>query len=137
MRDSFSREELMKKPRVISREMKLSALARMDAGENVSKLARELRVRRKLLYEWKERFRAGGPEALRHPGRPPAVEAVAVAAVDDELVQAKRQIAKLERKVGQQQLDLDFFRRALRQVQALRQAGERPGAVLSTRSSKR
>jgi transposase len=61
---------------------------------------------------------------------------VRAAADDDDLAQAKRRIAELERKIGQQQVDLDFFRRALRQVQALRQP-DGPGAAPSTRSSRR
>jgi transposase len=55
--------------RVFSGEFKLSAVRRMLAGENVSALARELAVLRKDLYVWRDRFRAGGPEALRPPGR--------------------------------------------------------------------
>ena len=35
-----------------------------------------------------------------------------------ELAQARRRIAELERKVGQQQLDLDFFKQALRHIEA-------------------
>jgi hypothetical protein len=34
------------------------------------------------------------------------------------LAAARRRIAELERKVGQQQLDLDFFRAALQHVEA-------------------
>ncbi len=49
---------LGKRSRVISRGFKLEAVARMDAGENVSRLARELGVRRKLLYEWRDAWRA-------------------------------------------------------------------------------
>src|SRR6266403_6127178 len=56
--------------RVFSREFKLAAVRRMLAGENVSALARELAVLRKDLYVWRDRFRAGGPEALRGRGRP-------------------------------------------------------------------
>src|SRR5258705_10117543 len=56
--------------RVFSRAFKLAAINRMEAGKNVSVLARELRLRRKLLYEWREALRSGGPEALRSPGRP-------------------------------------------------------------------
>ena len=33
----------------------------MLAGENVSALARELKVLRKDLYFWRDRFRSGGP----------------------------------------------------------------------------
>jgi transposase len=52
-------------------------------------------------------------------------------------MQARRRIAELERKIGQQQVDLDFFQRALRQVREARRASGGPGATASTRSSKR
>ena len=140
--------------RRFSREFKLAALARMEAGENVSALARELGVRRKYLYQWRERFRAGGPVALRSRGRPTRAEVLAMRsgeqpalptaraampspAPPDELAVAERRIAELERKVGQQQVELDFFRAALRQVREARQRSGAPGGTASTRSSKR
>jgi tetrahydromethanopterin S-methyltransferase subunit G len=55
----------------------------------------------------------------------------------DELAKAQRRIADLERKVGQQQVELDFFQRALRQVGEARRTSGVPGATASTRSSKR
>jgi transposase len=132
--------------RVFSREFKLAALRRMLAGENVSALARELKLRRKLLYAWRDRFRSGGPEALRTRGRPRKVVGLVAAAAaapaargagSDDLEKARRQIAALERKVGQQQLELDFFRQALRQVEGVRRRSAGSGASRSTRSSKR
>lgn len=48
-----------KKYRRFSREFKLAAVGRMQAGESPSALARELDVRRKLLYQWKDRVEAG------------------------------------------------------------------------------
>ncbi len=51
--------------RVFSREFKVGIVRRMLAGENVSALARELKFTRKDLYVWRDRFLAGGPEALR------------------------------------------------------------------------
>jgi transposase len=140
--------------KVFSRAFKLSALRRMLSGENVSALARELGVRRKYLYQWRERFRAGGPEALRSRGRPTKAEALAIeahgswtpraedlpaveAAASDPLSRAERRIADLERKVGQQQVELDFFQRALRQVREGGRSTGAPGATASTRSSKR
>jgi transposase len=45
--------------KLFSKEFKLAALRRMLAGENVSALARELGIRRKYLYEWRERLRNG------------------------------------------------------------------------------
>ncbi len=60
----------VKKSPQFSGAMKLPAVRRMLAGENVSALARELKVLRKDLYEWRANFRAGGPLALRQRGRP-------------------------------------------------------------------
>jgi transposase len=143
----------MSEERRFSREFKVAALARMAAGENVSGLARELGVRRKYLYQWRERFRAGGVIALRRRGRPTKAEVLAMsggaealpetssrmpaAPPPDELSKAQRRIAELERKIGQQQVDLDFFRRALRQVKETRRPSGASGATPSTRSSKR
>ncbi|MCG8358751.1 MAG: transposase, partial [Kiloniellales bacterium] len=67
----------MGRARRFSREFKLATLARREAGENVSALSRELGVRRKLLYQWRDAFRAGGPEALRGQGRPRKAAAAA------------------------------------------------------------
>ena len=66
--------------RVFSREFKAGIVRRMLGGENVSALARELRFSRKDLYVWRDRFLAGGPEALRGRGRPPKVGAAGLAA---------------------------------------------------------
>ena len=130
--------------RTFSRAFKLKAIERMDAGENVSALSRELGVKRVLLYRWRSQFRSGGAERLReHRGRPTSAQAVAMAAARGEaaeattLAQAKRKIAELERKVGQQQLDLDFFRAALRHFEASRPPSDRPGATASSSSSRR
>jgi transposase-like protein len=135
-----------KKAGVYSREMKLSAVHRMLAGENVSALARELGVLRKDLYKWRDNFRSCGPAGLRGRGRPRKSAAVAPpeargasppAASDAELATARQRIGELERKIGQQQLDLDFFRQALRQVGGRRRPSDGPGVGSSTRSSKR
>jgi transposase len=140
--------------RLLSRDDKLAALRRMLAGENVSALARELGVRRKTLYQWRERFRTGGAAALRGRGRPSKAAALAIRlhgmrpgldepvacvepGVADELSRARRRISALERKVGRQQVELDFFQQALRQVGETRRSIGAPGATASTRSSKR
>src|SRR5271155_1991279 len=111
--------------RLFSREYKLAALQRMLAGETVSALARELGIRPKYLYQWRDRFRTGGPNALRSRGRPTKAEALAIEAhrarslqepiakarqstfevpPADALSKAQRRIADLERKIGQQQV---------------------------------
>ena len=131
-------------PRVFSREFKLGVVRRMLAGENVSALGRELKLMRKDLYVWRDRFLAGGPDALRGRGRPGKAEAAGLAASGTrakapvaELEAARRRIAELERKIGQQQVDLDFFRQALRQVRGARRPSAGAGVTGSTGSSKR
>jgi transposase len=133
-------------PRVFSRDFKLGIIRRILAGENVSALGRELRLTRKDLYAWRDRFLAGGPEALRGRGRPckagasaasGAAAAVPPVGPGAELEAACRRIAELERKIGQQQVELDFFRQALRQVGGARQPNDGLGLRASTRSSRR
>ena len=133
-----------KSPRKFSREFKLEAVRRILAGEPIRALSEELTVLRKDLYAWRKLFRAGGAEALRPLGRPRKGDGVVgsrvrkqardVAATDTS---APERIAELERKIGQQQLELDFFRQALRRVREARRPNAGPGVTGSTRSSKR
>lgn len=115
-------------------EFKRAAVALMASGVKISVLARELGVCRQRLYEWQAAMQAGD-ELLRRPGRPKRT--VIPPAEANDLAGARRRIAELERRLGQQQLELDFFKQALRQVEALRQPKQRPGATASTPSSKR
>jgi len=139
-------------PSRFSRDFKLEALRRMQAGENVSVLARELGVSRKSIYQWRDRYRLGGSNALRGHGRmtkaeraardqaltaeKQAAKAVRQASLE-ELARAQRRIAALERKIGRQQVELDFFQQALRQVREQRPRSGVPGETASTKSSKR
>jgi len=111
----------MTKHREYQIALKQAALARVAAGESIAEVARDLKLRGRLLYAWRDKVRTGGPAALRERGRPRkggmAVAAPAVAAAGEgELARAQRRVAELERKIGQQQVDLDFFRQALRHV---------------------
>jgi hypothetical protein len=54
-----------------------------------------------------------------------------------DVATARNRITALERKIGQQQLELDFFRQALRQVEGARQPSDGLGVRASTRSSRR
>lgn len=130
--------------RSFSRAFKLKSIERMDAGENVSALSRELGVKREILYRWRSQYRSGGEERIRERrGRPTVAEARAMAAARglageaSDLREARRRIAELERKVGRQQLDLDFFEKALRHFEASRQASDAPGVTAYSPSSKR
>jgi transposase-like protein len=123
--------------RVFSREFKLSAVTRMVAGESAAALSRELGVPSGHLYQWCAHFRRGGPEALRPACRPRKGLGVLDLEAGKDLATARKRISELERKVGQQQVELDFFRRALRQVGGARRPSDGPGGRASTRSSRR
>jgi transposase-like protein len=146
--------------RTFSTEFKCGVIQRIEAGERLAAVADELGIRRKLLYEWRDAFRAHGPVGLNRKRGPkagsthaarssPGLASAVAASVPDfapssarpgdeagqarELAQARARIAELERVIGRQQVDLDFFREALRLMDATP-----PGiATSSTRSSKR
>jgi transposase-like protein len=104
-------------------ELKLGAVRRVLAGESVSAVAQELGIRRKRLYVWKDRYAELGEGGLvpRRAGRPRQAASEAGNGAEalsgrGELLAARRRIAELERKVGQQELELDFFGEALRRI---------------------
>ena len=109
----------MSKQQRYSKEFQERAVRRMKLGDNVSALSRELGVHRTCLYRWKRQL------GLRPKGRKRAVK-------EDwrdrriETLEAK--IARLERIVGGQWQELDFFESALRRIDsdaAMTGTGER------------
>jgi transposase-like protein len=83
------------------------AVRRMKLGDNVSKLARELGVDRTCLYMWKRKL-----EKRRHR-RSADLE---LDWRDDRIEELEAKIARLERIIGGQSSELDFFESALRRV---------------------
>jgi transposase len=127
-----------KKRRSFTQAFKQSAVERMATTESIRGLARELDVEQRLLYHWRDQFQSGGVEGLRRVGRPSRPTAAVIesppAPVDlTDPAEARRRIEELERKIGQQQLDLDFFRTALRHVREPRLKQGEPGGTTSTR----
>jgi transposase len=136
-----------KKTSRLSVDQKLALLGRIEAGERVADVAKIAGVLRKSLYEWRDAFKAFGVAGLdrkRGPNRVRALGGPQAAACGppsarpsgplDELKKAKSRVAALERLVGRQQADLDFFREALRSWDEKRHAS---GAPISSRSSKK
>lgn len=116
-------------------EFKRQALERFELCDSVTALADELGIERALLYRWHKRQQSEGK--LRSSGRPAGAVKPRPAAEPKDLQAARDRIAELERLVGQQRLEMDFFRGALRRVEELRRAESVPGAMASTRKSKR
>jgi transposase-like protein len=115
---------------------KLKAIRRVELGEGVSPVARDLGVTRKALHDWLRAYKAFGPEGLNRkrgpkPGRRrlrPLSEAMPDKA-------SRQRIADLERVIGRQQLELDFFRQALRVLEGMPAQGKsHPGSVRSSKT---
>jgi len=143
-----------KSPRQYSNDFKERIVIRLEAGERIAAVAEEAGVKRKLLYEWRDVYRAMGVAGFNRKRGPkpgwkerraaagrsasaPAVSPDAVASAArpaDDLKKAEARIAELERVIGRQQADLHFFREALRLWDAMSPDG---GAPTSTRSSKK
>jgi transposase len=123
--------------RTFSPEFRVEVARRIEQGESVSKLDRELGIRRSVLYRWRDAYRKEGPGGLaRATGRPPGVPNPDTAKPGVSAEEALRQqVAGLERKVGQQAVQLDFFKRAFRRVKESNQVSGHAGATASTRRS--
>ena len=120
---------------------KLAAIKRLEAGEAVLPLARELGVSRKLLHDWRKAWDLHGPAGLNRKRGPkpgprklrPVAEPAAKGS-SNALAQARAKIAELERKIGQQAIDIDFFHKALRALDAAdRQGSIAPGSRKSSK----
>jgi len=123
--------------RTFTPEFRVEVARRIEQGESVSKLYYELGIKRSVLYRWRDAYRKEGPAGLaRRPGRPPGVPNPATPKPGVSAEEALRQeVAALERKVGQQAVQLDFFKRAFRRVKESSQANAHAGATASTRRS--
>ena len=119
-------------PRTFSWEVKEGAVKRMLSGERPTALSRELGVARPKLYKWRDQYQRGGPGLWRRAeGRPEeGVSSNSSARPLEERTDqaAKLQRAELERKVGRQQLVIDFLQEALRRVEGGRGQTNSSGA---------
>ena len=123
------------KNRVFTREFKEGVAQRILNGESVSALHQEVQIKRSVLYRWRDAYRKDGAAGLqRSVGRPPGVPNPPRPVASPEEVVARR-VAELERKVGQQALDIDFFRRAFKRVKESRRKNTADGATASTERS--
>ena len=127
-----------RKRRSFTQAFKQSVVSRMASAESIRGLAAELNIDSRMLYHWRDRFQTGGLEALRRVGRPARIDTAQIEASPTPIDitdpgKAGRRIDELERKIGQQQLELDFFRAALRRVRERRLKKGEPGDTTSTR----
>jgi transposase len=107
--------------RRFTREFKITAVRRLQQGESVAVLARALEVNPGLLHRWREEFRHEPGKAFPGSGRRGA---------------EPDRVAQLERKIGQQALEIDFLKGCLQSIEQQRQLQAVTGKPLFTGRSK-
>jgi transposase-like protein len=126
---------LSNKNRVFTGEFKEGVAQRIVNGESVTALYLETQIKRSVLYRWRDAYRKDGAAGLQRPaGRPPGVPNPPRPVAGPQEASARR-IVELERKIGQQALDIDFFRRAFKRVKESRRKNTADGATASTERS--
>src|SRR6266436_5810465 len=110
-----------------SRELKIAAMRESDSGTGNAEVARMYQLSPKRLETWKGEWRAKGE--LAFPGK---------SARPQSRLDAER-IGELERKIGQQAMELDFLKKALRRFkeQPLPAAANGNAAGSMSKSGKR
>ena len=106
--------------RKFTQEFKLAAVRRLEQGVSIAEVARGLEVEPNVLHRWRKEFRKGAGNAFPGNGKPRWSEG---------------RIAELERKVGQQVLEIDFLKGCLQRIEQQRMlqvlTGNPPSATRS------
>jgi len=87
--------------RQFTREFKLAAVRRLEEGVSLGEVARALEVNANVLHRWRREFRQGPGNAFPGAGKRRWSEG---------------RIAELERKIGQQTLEIDFLKGCLQRI---------------------
>ena len=108
--------------RKFTREFKEAAVRRLELGASIAEVARACEVNPNVLHRWRRELRQFGAKAFSGAGRSRAEE---------------QHIVALERKVGQQAVEIDFLRGCLQHVEEQRRLQALTTRGWSTRISKR
>jgi transposase len=106
--------------RKFTKELKQAAVRRLETGASIAEVARACEVNPNVLHRWRREFREGVDGAFPGLGRKKVEES---------------QVAELERKIGQQTLEIDFLKRVLQRVEEARMLQAIHQAVPSTNKS--
>jgi transposase-like protein len=109
-----------------SRELKISAMRALEAGESGGQVARKFQISPKLLEKWRGEWRARGETAFPGAGRRPRTE---ISSSEGQ------RIAELERKIGQMAMENDFLKKALQHFKEHHPPGVVSGGVACTAKS--
>jgi transposase len=95
----------VKSRRKFSKEFKLTAIRRIEGGQSMAEVARALEVHPGDLHRWRRELQEHGERAFSGVGKKREEES---------------RTAELERKIGQQAMEIDFLKRALQHVEEQR-----------------
>ncbi len=107
--------------RQFTKEFKLAAIQRMEMGASVAQVARAFEVNPNVLHRWRREFRQGPANAFPGGGKRRWEES---------------RVAQLERKIGQQVLEIDFLKGCLQRIEEQRNLQALAGKPLSISRSK-
>ena len=120
------------KQRKYSSEFRIEVARRIGEGASVTALSHELSIKRSVLYRWRQAFLKNGEAGLQAAvGRPPGQFSQRPPSSATPMERAQQRIVELERKVGQQELENDFLKKAFKRVEELRRK-QNNGATAST-----
>jgi transposase-like protein len=108
--------------RQFSQEFKLAAIRRLEQGVSMAEVARGLEVSPNVLHRWRREFRQGPGNAFPGNGKQRWSEG---------------QIAELQRKIGQQTIEIDFLRGCLQRIEEQRMLQALSGNPRSTGRSRK
>ena len=108
--------------RMFSKEFKLAAVQRLEQGVSLGEVARALEVNPNVLHRWRREFRQGPGNVFPGHGRQRWSEG---------------RVAELERKIGQQALEIDFLKGCLQRIEEQRMLQAVTGNPRSTGRSKK
>ena len=91
--------------RMFTKEFKLAAVQRLERGSSIGEVARALEVNPNVLHRWRREVRQGPGNVF--PGQ-------------GQQRWAEGRMAELERKIGQQALEIDFLKGCLQRVEEQR-----------------
>jgi|SRR5580658_9678533 transposase len=108
--------------RQFTQEFKLASVRRLEQGVSIGEVARGLEVNPNVLHRWRREFRQGPGNAFPGHGKQRWSEG---------------RVAELERKVGQQALEIDFLKGCLQHIEEQRMLQALNGNPRSSGRSKR
>ena len=106
--------------RVFKVEFRIAVAQRILNGESVSSLSRQYKIKRSLLYRWRDVYREMGTAGFGRPRGPrPGAKQNAIAKPSTT---ADERIVELERRLGRMALENDFLRRAFTRVKEVHES---------------